>query len=127
MHTFTGYEPNKFVGKGPEQRPTTLGPAQTTGSVSSSSAAQQIVVPTADDISNLFDAEMSSLLEDLFEDPLMPLADINIGSEHPGRDCRAPILEPSAISAKENGPLVPPTDIVVQSGLGGLAAHRRRY
>ena len=89
MHTFTGYEPNDFVGKGPGNAPIALGPAQTTGSASSSSAAQQIVaVPTADDISNLFDAEMSSLLEDMFEDPLVPLADNVIGSVHPGRDSR---------------------------------------
>ena len=71
MPTFTGYEPNKLVGKGPGNAPT-----QTTGSASSSSAAQQIVPAEtpADDLSNLFDAEMSSLLEDMFEEPLEPIA-----------------------------------------------------
>ena len=71
MPIFTGYEPNNLVGKGPGHT------TQTTGSASSSSAAQQIVPAgtAADDLSNLFDAEMSSLLEDMFEEPLVPLAD----------------------------------------------------
>ena len=73
-HNLTGYEPNNSVGKGPGNAPNALGPArttQTTGSASSSSAAQQLV--PADDLSNLFDAEMSSLLEDMFEEPLVAI------------------------------------------------------
>ena len=88
MHTFTGYEPNKFVGKDQNNAPTALGPARTTqstGSASSSSAPQQLVQADTldDDFDRLFDESMSELFD---------------------------------------GPLVPPTDIVVQSGLGGLAA-----
>ena len=88
MHTFTGYEPNNLVGKGPSNAPTALGPARTTqstGSASSSSAPQQLVPADTleDDFDRLFDESMSELFD---------------------------------------GPLVPPADIFVQSGLQGLAA-----
>ena len=61
MSVFTGYEPNNSVGNGSGN--------------SSQRPAQTQIVP-AEDLSDLFDAEMSSLLEDLFEEPLVPIPDI---------------------------------------------------
>ena len=111
MPTFTGYEPNNLVGKGPSNAPTALGPARTTqatGSASSSSAPQQLVPADTldDDFDRLFDESMSELfdgplvpLADTFvqsglrglaapigQDPLAPLANIHVASVHPARD-----------------------------------------
>ena len=73
MPTFTGYEPNRSIGKGPgNAAPTT----QTTGSASSSSAAQQLVAADTlgADLSNLIDDSMISL-EDFLDEPRVPLTD----------------------------------------------------
>ena len=68
MPTFTGYEPNNLVGKGPGHT------TQTTGSASSSSAAQQLVPADTlgDDFDRLFDESMS----ELFDEPLVPISNI---------------------------------------------------
>lgn len=77
-HNLTGYEPNNLVGKGPGpgNGPMALGPTQTTGSASSSSAARQIVPADtlATDLGNILNDSMISL-EDVLEDPLVPFAD----------------------------------------------------
>ena len=80
MPTFTGYEPNNLVGKGPGNVPISMGALGTTqahGRADSSSAPGQQIVPaeTLDtDLSNLFDEEMSSLFGDMLDEPLVPLA-----------------------------------------------------
>ena len=103
MPTFTGYEPNNLVGKGPGHT------TQTTGSASSSSAAQQIVPAetAADDLSNLFDEGMSSLLDEIdevFERPLVPLADSYVLQSGPKGLAASlgPILDEPAISASSS-------------------------
>ena len=113
MPIFTGYEPNNLVGKGPGNAPIALGPArttQTTGSASSSSAPQQLVPADTleDDFDRLFDESMS----ELFDGPLVPLADIHV-VQSGLQGFAAPIGQ---------DPLVPLADNFVQSGLRGLAA-----
>ena len=66
-HNLTGYEPNNLIGKGPGNAPIATSASRT--------ASTQQLVPAgtpADDLSNLFETEMSSLLEDMFEEPLDP-------------------------------------------------------
>ena len=91
MPTFAGYEPNNLVGKGPGHVPISMG--------ASGTAQTQQLVPaeTLDaDLSNLFDAEMSSLLEDMFEEPMVPIAES--GTKVLARSSGALLDEP-AVSA----------------------------
>ena len=69
MPTFTGYEPKNFLGKGPSQAPPPAPTAET--------AAQQLVGADSvgHDLSNLMEAELSSLFEDLYNEPLEPTSD----------------------------------------------------
>ena len=69
MPTFTGYEPNNSVGKGPGNVPITMG--------ASGTAQTQQLVPaeTLDaDLSNLMNESMLSL-EDFLDEPLVPLSE----------------------------------------------------
>ena len=98
MPTFTGYEPNNLVGKGPGHT------TQTTGSASSSSAAQQLVPADTlgDDFDRLFDESMS----ELFDDPLVPLADSYVLQSGPKGLAASlgPSLDEPAISATAGAP-----------------------
>ena len=77
MPTFTGYEPNhpigNLIGKGPGNAPSTT-----------SAPSQQLVQEDSlgRDLSNLLDAELSSLLEDIddvFDRPILePLTDSHV-------------------------------------------------
>jgi hypothetical protein len=68
MPTLTGYEPNNLVGKGPGNVP------MPTSSSRTFQTPQQIVPADTlgTDLSDLIDASMSSLLDEIFDEPIAP-------------------------------------------------------